>query len=73
MLKQPTPNLSSVKNIVVEATGCSESQAAEALTQCNNHCKTAILMILLNINADLAAAKLIKHHGFIRHALLDQE
>ncbi|PSV01270.1 N-acetylmuramic acid 6-phosphate etherase [Photobacterium leiognathi subsp. mandapamensis] len=61
------------KNIVVEATGCSESQAAEALTQCNNHCKTAILMILLNINADLAAAKLSKHHGFIRHALLDQE
>ncbi|WP_305462916.1 N-acetylmuramic acid 6-phosphate etherase [Photobacterium leiognathi] len=61
------------KNIVVEATGCSESQAAEALTQCNNHCKTAILMILLNINADLAAAKLSKHRGFIRHALLDQE
>ncbi len=61
------------KNIVVEATGCSESQAAEALTQCNNHCKTAILMMLLNINADLAAAKLSKHHGFIRHALLDQE
>ncbi|WP_318461099.1 N-acetylmuramic acid 6-phosphate etherase [Photobacterium leiognathi] len=61
------------KNIVVEATGCSESQAAEALTQCNNHCKTAILMILLNINADLATAKLSKHHGFIRHALLDQE
>lgn len=61
------------KNIVVEATGCSESQAAEALTQCNNHCKTAILMILLNINAELAAAKLSKHHGFIRHALLDQE
>ncbi|MGD6736104.1 N-acetylmuramic acid 6-phosphate etherase [Photobacterium leiognathi subsp. mandapamensis] len=61
------------KNIVVEATGCSESQAAEALTQCNNQCKTAILMILLNINADLAAAKLSKHHGFIRHALLDQE
>ncbi|WP_318406064.1 N-acetylmuramic acid 6-phosphate etherase [Photobacterium leiognathi] len=61
------------KNIVVEATGCSESQAAEALTQCNNHCKTAILMILLNINADLAASKLSKHHGFIRHALLDQE
>ncbi len=61
------------KNIVVEATGCSESQAAEALAQCNNHCKTAILMILLNINAELAAAKLSKHHGFIRHALLDQE
>ncbi|WP_318447264.1 N-acetylmuramic acid 6-phosphate etherase [Photobacterium leiognathi] len=61
------------KNIVVEATGCSESQAVEALSQCNNHCKTAILMILLNINADLAAAKLSKHHGFIRHALLDQE
>ncbi|WP_422768312.1 N-acetylmuramic acid 6-phosphate etherase [Photobacterium leiognathi subsp. mandapamensis] len=61
------------KNIVVEATGCSEAQAADALTQCNNHCKTAILMILLNINADLAAAKLSKHHGFIRHALLDQE
>ncbi|MCG3886230.1 N-acetylmuramic acid 6-phosphate etherase [Photobacterium leiognathi] len=61
------------KNIVVEATGCSESQAAEALTQCNNHCKTAILMILLNINAELASAKLSKHHGFIRHALLDQE
>lgn len=60
-------------NIVVEATGCSESQAAETLAQCNNHCKTAILMILLNIDAELAAAKLGKHHGFIRHALLDQE
>ncbi len=60
-------------NIVVEATGCSESQAAETLAQCNNHCKTAILMILLNIDAELAAAKLGKHNGFIRHALLDQE
>ena len=60
-------------NIVVEATGCLESQAASALAQCNNHCKTAILMILLDIDAELAAAKLSKHNGFIRHALLDQE
>ena len=60
-------------NIVVEATGCLESQAAVALAQCNNHCKTAILMILLDIDAELAAAKLSKHNGFIRHALLDQE
>lgn len=61
-------------NIVVEATGCLESQAAEALAQCNNHCKTAILMILLDIDAELAAASISsKHNGFIRHALLDQE
>lgn len=60
-------------NIVVEATGCLESQAAAALAQCNNHCKTAILMILLDIDVELAAAKLSKHNGFIRHALLDQE
>ncbi|MEC6908667.1 N-acetylmuramic acid 6-phosphate etherase [Photobacterium piscicola] len=60
-------------NIVVEATGCLESQAAAALAQCKNHCKTAILMILLDIDAELAAAKLSKHNGFIRHALLDQK
>lgn len=59
------------KNIVVEATGCSESQAEQALWQCELHCKTAILMILADLDATSAKHKLTKHKGFIRHALAD--
>lgn len=59
------------KNIVVEATGCSLLQAEQALAQCESHCKTAILMILGDLDALSAKQKLTKHKGFIRHALAD--
>lgn len=56
-------------NIVVQATGASQLVAQEALNACEKHCKTAILMILLNIDATKAKQKLLKHNGFIRAAL----
>ncbi|WP_217541460.1 N-acetylmuramic acid 6-phosphate etherase [Vibrio metschnikovii] len=59
-------------HIVREATGCSTDQAEQALAACQRHCKTAILMILADLNAEQAAERLAKHHGFIRAALNDQ-
>ena len=58
-------------NIVIEATGCAETQAIDALKQTNNHCKTAILMILSGLNAQSATEKLKQHQGFVRNALAD--
>ncbi|MBB1273600.1 N-acetylmuramic acid 6-phosphate etherase [Psychromonas sp. SR45-3] len=60
------------KNIVIEATGSSESEAIAALSQCNNHCKTAILMLLLGIDAANATERLSLHNGFIRNALINK-
>lgn len=57
------------KNIVVQATECSFETAELALSECENHCKTAIVMILLNIDAATAQQKLAKEGGFIRGAL----
>jgi len=59
------------KNIVIEATGCDEIQAETALNKANNHCKTAILMLLTGLDADSASQQLEKHQGFIRLALED--
>lgn len=59
------------KNIVLEATGCSAEQAENALAQSANHCKTAILMLLSDLDAASARQKLDKHQGFLRHALAD--
>jgi N-acetylmuramic acid 6-phosphate etherase len=57
------------KNIVVEATGCSEEEAIDALSECQYHCKTAILMVMAGIDARKAKACLDRHNGFIRLAL----
>ncbi|MBS9434289.1 N-acetylmuramic acid 6-phosphate etherase [Photorhabdus hainanensis] len=54
------------KNIVIAATECNREQAEQALTECDGHCKTAIVMILAGVNAQQAKALLEKHHGFIR-------
>ncbi|PKG39777.1 N-acetylmuramic acid 6-phosphate etherase [Psychromonas sp. Urea-02u-13] len=61
------------KNIVVEATSCSLKQAEAALNECAFHCKTAIVMILLDLNACDAKQKLQQSKGFIRPALTLQE
>ena len=60
------------KNIVMAATDCSEDQATEMLKQTGNHCKTAILMILGDLDVQSARQKLNEHNGFIRHALEDK-
>ncbi len=54
------------KNIVMAATECNREQAEQALTECDGHCKTAIVMILAGVSAQQAKALLEKHHGFIR-------
>ncbi|WP_022940242.1 N-acetylmuramic acid 6-phosphate etherase [Psychromonas hadalis] len=57
------------KNIVVEATDCSFEDAEQALSACEFHCKTAIVMILLDIDALSAKQKLNNSGGFIRQTL----
>lgn len=56
-------------NIVVEATGCPQQEAATALDACHRHCKTAILMVLSGLGAHDARELLAKNQGFIRSAL----
>ncbi|AYO11025.1 N-acetylmuramic acid 6-phosphate etherase [Vibrio campbellii] len=56
-------------NIVVEATGATKEQAEKALEACERHCKTAILMILADLDAEQAKSRLAEHNGFIRAAL----
>ncbi|MBP2169382.1 N-acetylmuramic acid 6-phosphate etherase [Erwinia toletana] len=56
-------------NIVIQATACSEQQAQQALSACDGHCKTAILMLLAQLSASEARALLQQHNGFIRQAL----
>lgn len=58
-------------NIVVEATGATTEQAEQALNACDRHCKTAILMILADIDAEQAKQRLTQHSGFIRAALIN--
>ncbi|QIF92381.1 N-acetylmuramic acid 6-phosphate etherase [Proteus vulgaris] len=55
--------------IVMQATECERAIAEEALSQCQRHCKTAILMILANIDAKQATQMLNQNRGFIRKAL----
>ncbi len=59
------------KNIVMQATECSLEAAEKALNSCDFHCKTAIMMVLLDIDAVTAKQKLAKVNGFIRAALTE--
>ncbi|SUP39803.1 N-acetylmuramic acid 6-phosphate etherase [Vibrio owensii] len=56
-------------NIVIEATGATKEQVEKALEACERHCKTAILMILADLDAEQAKSRLTEHNGFIRAAL----
>lgn len=55
--------------IVMQATECERAIAEQALSQCQRHCKTAILMILANVDAQQATQMLNQNKGFIRKAL----
>ncbi|KKY71381.1 N-acetylmuramic acid-6-phosphate etherase [Morganella morganii] len=57
------------KRIVMAATECDRVTAEQALTACDGHCKTAIVMILAQLSAGDAKALLAQHQGFIRDAL----
>ncbi|MEM6052062.1 N-acetylmuramic acid 6-phosphate etherase [Erwinia sp. P7711] len=56
-------------NIVQEATDCDAQTASRALNACGNHCKTAIVMVLGNLEAEQARQLLKANGGFIRQAL----
>lgn len=53
------------KRIVMEATDCERAVAERALVQADNHCKTAIVMILAGLTADEARHRLQSSNGFI--------
>ncbi len=57
------------RKIVMEATGCEETVAAEALAQAGNHAKTAITMILADCTAEEARSRLARAGGFVREAI----
>lgn len=59
-------------NIVKDATGCNGQQAEAALLACGRHCKTAIVMLLKNLNATEANLRLEQHGGFIRQVLEEE-
>ena len=58
------------KQIVMQATECDRQQAEIALTACNGHCKTAIVMILTGIDNVAATALLQQNKGYIRAAIV---
>jgi len=55
--------------IVMQATDCDTTTAEQALNACHGHCKTAIVMLLADLDAVQATALLEQHRGFIRQAL----
>ena len=57
------------RKIVMEATGCEETVAAEALQQAGQHPKTTITMILAGCDAAEAKARLERTGGFVRDAI----
>lgn len=57
------------KNIVCAATGCDENTATHTLHTANGETKTAIVMLLLNTDAETARQRLADSQGHIRHAL----
>ena len=56
-------------SIVCEATGETEEKAKAALDQCGFSCKTAIVMLLLNLDAPAAKAALDQADGRIAQAI----
>ncbi len=57
------------RKIVMEATGCEEAVAAEAIAQAGGHAKTAITMILADCSAEEAKLRLDRAGGHVREAI----
>ncbi|MEG1426970.1 MAG: N-acetylmuramic acid 6-phosphate etherase [Oscillospiraceae bacterium] len=55
--------------LVCVATECGETEAEAALSACNYHVKTAILMVMLHCDAKKSKELLLENHGYIRKAL----
>ncbi|MBN1155083.1 N-acetylmuramic acid 6-phosphate etherase [candidate division KSB1 bacterium] len=59
------------KRTVMEVTGVSYQKAEEILGQANGHVKTALVMILKDVNVEEAKRRLRDSDGFVRKALAD--
>ncbi|WED28514.1 hypothetical protein L3V77_21430 [Vibrio sp. DW001] len=57
------------KNIVMEATGCDRQTAEHVLVQSDGDCKTAVVMVLTEMDFSHADELLRKNNGFIRAAI----
>lgn len=57
------------RQIVIAATGCDWETADAALNQTENHCKEAIVMILLGVDVKEAKEKLANAKGWVRRAI----
>ncbi|WP_077307480.1 N-acetylmuramic acid 6-phosphate etherase [Terribacillus halophilus] len=57
------------KRIIMEATGASYSLAEDAFNKADGHVKTAIVMLLLDLQKEDAAEKLQEAGGFVRSAI----
>lgn len=57
------------RQIVMAATGCDWVTADAALNQTDNHCKEAIVMILLGVDVNEAKEKLAASKGWVRKAV----
>ena len=55
--------------LTAHATGASEAAAREALSECGNEVKTAIVMLTASLSADEARRRLAAVHGSVRAAL----
>ena len=58
------------KKIIMEATEVDFDTAANYLAQANNHVKTAIVMILNNVDVTEARKRLTQSDGIIRKTIL---
>ncbi|MCR5402958.1 MAG: N-acetylmuramic acid 6-phosphate etherase [Butyrivibrio sp.] len=57
------------QSITIDATGCTREEAKKALEESDGNVKTAIIMLLLNADADTARRKLQASGGVIRKVL----
>ncbi|RDB45703.1 N-acetylmuramic acid 6-phosphate etherase [Tsukamurella tyrosinosolvens] len=62
-----------VVRIIGEATGCDEAAARAAADAAGGHAKTAIVMILADVDAPTARARLAAADGFVRAAIRSTE
>jgi len=57
------------KRTVIQVSGVSYEEASRVLEQAGGHVKTALVMILANVNAHEARQRLAQADGFVRQAL----
>ena len=57
------------KRIVMTATGADYDQATATLDSAGGHVKTALVMLLADVNADAARQRIEDADGFVRHAI----